>query len=71
MEAGYILADGFRMTSGDRIDIRLISDLVKRLGAAECMQWNLRRQPLGVEDWVRIGGEDTGSMFETCACVAD
>ncbi|MCA1469251.1 polyprenyl synthetase family protein [Bradyrhizobium sp. IC3195] len=70
MAAGYIVADGFRMTAGDRIDIRLISDLIKRLGAAECLQWNLRRQPLGVEDWLMIAGEDTGSMFETCACVA-
>jgi geranylgeranyl pyrophosphate synthase len=70
MASGYIVADGFRMTAGDRIDIRLISDLIKRLGAAECLQWNLRRQPLGVEDWLNIAGEDTGSMFETCACVA-
>lgn len=70
MASGYIVADGFRMTSGDRIDIRLIADLIKRLGAAECLQWNLRRQPLGVEDWLKIAGEDTGSMFETCACVA-
>jgi geranylgeranyl pyrophosphate synthase len=70
MAAGYIVADGFRMTAGDRIDIRLISDLIKRLGAAECLQWNLRRQPLGIEDWLHIAGEDTGSMFETCACIA-
>jgi geranylgeranyl pyrophosphate synthase len=70
MASGYIVADGFRMTAGDRIDIRLISDLIKRLGAAECLQWNLRRQPLGIEDWLKIAGEDTGSMFETCACVA-
>ncbi len=70
MAAGYIVADGFRMTAGDRIDTRLIADLIKRLGAAECLQWNLRRQPLGVEDWLNIAGEDTGSMFETCACIA-
>lgn len=70
MASGYIVADGFRMTAGDRIDTRLISDLIKRLGAAECLQWNLRRQPLGVDDWLNIAGEDTGSMFETCACVA-
>jgi geranylgeranyl pyrophosphate synthase len=70
MASGYIVADGFRMTAGDRIDIRLVSDLIKRLGAAECLQWNKRRQPLGVKDWLVIAGEDTGSMFETCACVA-
>jgi geranylgeranyl pyrophosphate synthase len=70
MAAGYIVADGFKMSSGDRVDIRLFSDLMKRLAAAECMQWNLRRQPLGLEDWLGIAGEDTGSMFETCACLA-
>jgi len=70
MAAGYIVADGFMMSSGDRIGIRLVSDLMKRLAAAECMQWNMRRQPLGVEDWLHIAGEDTGSMFETCACLA-
>jgi geranylgeranyl pyrophosphate synthase len=70
MAAGYIVADGFMMSSGDRIDIRLVSELMKRLAAAECMQWNMRRQPLGVEDWLTIAGEDTGSMFETCACLA-
>ena len=32
---------------------------LKRLGVAECMQWRLRRQPLGVEDWRKIAGEDT------------
>jgi geranylgeranyl pyrophosphate synthase len=37
------------------------------LGAAEALQWRLRRQPLGLEDWRRIAGEDTGSMFEICA----
>jgi hypothetical protein len=58
------------MSSGDRIDIRLFSELMKRLAAAECMQWNTRRQPHGVEDWLTIASEDTGSMFETCACLA-
>jgi geranylgeranyl pyrophosphate synthase len=38
---------------------------------AECLQWRLRRQPLGVEDWRKIAGEDTGSMFEVCACLGD
>jgi geranylgeranyl pyrophosphate synthase len=26
---------------------------------------------LGVEDWRGIAGEDTGSMFEVCACLGD
>jgi geranylgeranyl pyrophosphate synthase len=42
---------------------------MQRLGAAECFQWRLRRQPLGVEDWRLVAGEDTGSMFEICARV--
>ena len=70
MTSGYIVADGYRMSADDPHDIALFSDLVKRLGVAECAQWRLRRQPLGVEDWLEIAGEDTGSMFETCACLA-
>ena len=52
-----------------RLNVQLLSELVKRLGVAEVMQWRLRRQPLGVEDWRKIAGEDTGSMFEVCACL--
>ena len=70
MASGFIVADGFRMSAMDPHDIRLFSDLLKRLGVAECRQWRLRRQPLGVEDWLEIASEDTGSMFETCACLA-
>ncbi len=69
MTAGYIMADAYNIVSDDPHDIRLLSELMKRLGAAECMQWRLRRQPLGVEDWRHIAGEDTGSMFEVCACL--
>lgn len=70
MASGFIAADGFAMVADDAHDIRLFADLVKRLGVAECAQWRLRRQPLGVRDWEMIAGEDTGSMFETCACLA-
>ena len=70
MASGYIVADGYAMSAQDPYDIALFSDLLKRLGAAECLQWRLRRQPLGVEDWLKIASEDTGSMFETCACLA-
>src|SRR5262249_28549488 len=62
MASGYIVADGYRTVRGDPHDIGLFSELLKRLGAAECMQWRLRRQPLGVEDWRGIAGEDTGTM---------
>jgi geranylgeranyl pyrophosphate synthase len=69
MAAGYIVADGYQIIKDDPHDIRLFSELMKRLGVAECLQWRLRRQPLGVEDWRKIAGEDTGSMFEVCACL--
>jgi geranylgeranyl pyrophosphate synthase len=69
MVSGCIVAEGYRMVGHDAWDIRLLSELLLRLGVAECMQWRLRRQPLGVEDWRRIASEDTGSMFEVCACL--
>ncbi|HWE33800.1 MAG TPA: polyprenyl synthetase family protein [Solirubrobacteraceae bacterium] len=67
MASGYLVADAFAATADDPFAIRHLSELLRRLGAAECLQWRLRRQPLGVEDWRRIAGEDTGSMFEICA----
>jgi geranylgeranyl pyrophosphate synthase len=71
MASGYIVAEGYLQLGTDTDAIALFSELVKRLGVAECMQWRLRRQPLGYEDWLRIAGEDTGSMFEICACLGD
>jgi len=71
MVSGYIVAEGYRYLGTDIQAIGLFSELLKRLGVAECMQWRLRRQMLGVEDWRRIAGEDTGSMFEICACLGD
>ncbi|MGH9201747.1 MAG: polyprenyl synthetase family protein, partial [Vicinamibacterales bacterium] len=70
MTSGYIVADGYRAVCDDPLSIRLLSELLERLGVAECAQWRLRRQPLGVDDWRGIAGEDTGSMFEICACLA-
>ena len=67
MAAGYLVADAFAAFAGDAFAITHLAELLRRLGAAECLQWRLRRQPLGVEDWRRIAGEDTGSMFEICA----
>jgi geranylgeranyl pyrophosphate synthase len=69
MAAGFITAGGFKIVSDDAHSVRLLADLMQRLGAAECLQWRLRRQPLGVSDWRAIAAEDTGSMFETCACL--
>jgi geranylgeranyl pyrophosphate synthase len=69
MTAGYITAGAFEILRQDKFGIDLLASLIKRLGAAECLQWRLRRKPLGVEDWRELAGEDTGSMFETCACL--
>jgi geranylgeranyl pyrophosphate synthase len=71
MASGYMVAEGYRMLGTDAQAIELFSELMKRLGVAECLQWRLRRQVLGVEDWRHIAAEDTGSMFEICACLAD
>jgi len=71
MTAGYIVADGYARLARDLQAIELFSELLQRLGVAECMQWRLRRTPLGVEDWRKIAAEDTGSMFEVCACLGD
>lgn len=67
MASGYLVADAFDVMRDDPFTITYLAELLRRLGAAECLQWRLRRQPLGVEDWLRIAGEDTGSMFEICA----
>jgi geranylgeranyl pyrophosphate synthase len=66
MASGYLVADAFAAVARDPFAVRHLSELLRRLGAAECLQWRLRRQPLGVEDWRHIAGEDTGSMFEIC-----
>jgi geranylgeranyl pyrophosphate synthase len=67
MASGYLVAEAFDAFADDPFAVRHLSELLRRLGAAECLQWRLRRQPLGVEDWRRIAGDDTGSMFEICA----
>jgi geranylgeranyl pyrophosphate synthase len=67
MASGYLVADAFAAFADDPFAVRRLAELLRRLGAAECLQWRLRRRPLGVEDWRRIAGEDTGSMFEICA----
>ena len=67
LAAGYLVADAFDAFADDAFAVRHLAELLRRLGAAECLQWRLRRRPLGVEDWRRIAGEDTGSMFEICA----
>jgi geranylgeranyl diphosphate synthase type I len=67
MSAGYMGFAASRLVASDAYSVRLIAELMQRLGVAECVQWRLRRHPLGVEDWRALAGEDTGSMFEICA----
>ena len=67
MASGYLVAEAFATVADDPFAIYALSELIRRLGSAECMQWRLRRQPLGLEDWRRIASEDTGAMFEICA----
>ncbi len=71
MTSGYMTAEAYRMMADDAQAVRLLSELMTRLGAAECAQWRLRCQPLGVSDWRKLAQEDTGSMFEVAACLAD
>jgi geranylgeranyl pyrophosphate synthase len=67
MTAGYIGFAAPQLVASDPYSVRLMAELMQRLGAAECFQWRVRRQPLGVEDWRAIAAADTGSMFEICA----
>jgi geranylgeranyl pyrophosphate synthase len=69
MASGYISADAYQLVASNPFAVQRVAELFRRLAAAETMQWRLRRQPLGVEDWRTIAGEDTGSMFEACACL--
>ncbi len=69
MASGYIAADAYQLVDHNPFAIRRIAELFRRLAAAEVLQWRLRRHPLGVEDWRTIAGEDTGCMFEVCACL--
>lgn len=69
MAAGFITAAAYELLDDDEFGIRQLSMLFKRLAVAESVQWRLRRKPLGVEDWRMLAGEDTGSMFEACACL--
>ena len=67
MTAGYMGFAGTDLVASDAYAVRLLCELMQRLGAAECFQWRIRRRPLGVEDWRMVAGADTGTMFEICA----
>lgn len=67
MASGYIMSAASKLVASDAYSVTLFAELMQRLGVAECLQWRLRRHALGTEDWRKIAGEDTGSMFEICA----
>jgi geranylgeranyl pyrophosphate synthase len=67
MCSGHIGFSALALVADDPYSVRLAAQLMQRLAVAECVQWRLRRRPLGLEDWRAIAGEDTGSMFEICA----
>jgi geranylgeranyl pyrophosphate synthase len=69
MAAGYLAAGGFDLVADDPYASQLLGQLMQRLAVAECLQWKLRRRPLGLKYWEAIAAEDTGSMFEICACL--
>ena len=69
MTSGYITSEAYRIVRSRADLVQLLSELIGRLGVAECLQWRVRSKPLGLEDWRQIAGEDTGSMFEVCACL--
>lgn len=67
MASGYLTAGGFDLVADDAYASQLLGQLMRRLAVAECLQWRLRRRPLGLKSWEAIASEDTGSMFEICA----
>ena len=69
MASGYIMSDAYELVNRNAFAVRRITELFRRLAVAETLQWRLRRHALGIEDWRIIAGEDTGSMFEACACL--
>ena len=71
MTSGYMTAEAYRMMAEDTDGVLMLSELMTRLGVAEVTQWNTRCQPAGVEDWRMLAQEDTGSMFEIAAGLAD
>lgn len=71
MTSGFMVAEAYKIMADDPQVIRLLSELMTRLGVAEVLQWDSRKIPRGMEDWRRLAQEDTGSMFEVAACLGD
>ena len=70
MTSGIIVADAFDIARNNPYLVSSLAELVRRLGVAECRQWRTRRRPANIKDWYLLAGEDTGTMFEICACTA-
>src|SRR2546430_1359280 len=66
MTSGFLTAGGFKLVEDDRYSVRLLAELMQRLGVAECLQWRLRREPLGVGEWGGIAGARPRSMVWSC-----
>ena len=69
MASGFVSASAYELICGDPFCVLQLSELYRRLAVAESLQWRWRRRPLGVEDWRHLAAEDTGCMFEACACL--
>ena len=67
MVGGYFVAAGCQLVSNDHYLADLLTGLGRRIAIAECKQWRLRGQALGIDEWRQLAGEDTGAMFQVCA----
>ena len=67
MASGYLVADAFDTMRDDPFAVQYLAELLRRLGGPSACSGGCVASRLGVADWRRIAGEDTGSMFEICA----
>ncbi len=66
----YLAYGAAGLIHDDEYACRVFMELGERIVVAECRQWRVRRRALGVDEWRRLAGEDTGAMFEACARAA-
>src|SRR5438093_6943802 len=60
MAAGYLGFAGPQLVASDPYTVGLLSELMQRLGAAECFQWRGPGPPRGGEAWRLGAGVGTG-----------
>jgi geranylgeranyl pyrophosphate synthase len=70
MAAAYVAFGAATLVLDDRRARAIVYDLGQRMLVAECRQWRLRGRGLELDEWRRLAGEDTGSMFEASARLA-